>query len=291
MKKMTKVLLLCVFVLCLILGLTKGVSYAKYASNSAWNYYLESKDFYLSSDYLDVASVTNVNNNWNLEDIHFNLKNSYNDILATEFDINYTVTCTTSNEKVKCNLNDTGKNTFTGVLSHVSNCVNEVDDTNVSTLDQTECELNGYEWKSIAVTKDLYFNLISDEEYEEITVNINVTSTSPYKKTLLGTFIIAKDKSLNGTVTMEYTNYNDYDRLIVSNNYTTKKCIKITYDSNALRVDTPLDNITSYETDEAGYINSIIYEMEGKTNRSFKFYKQDENIHSKEDFTLIVSDC
>ena len=33
-----------------------------------------------------------------------------------------------------------------------------------------------------------------EEEYDEVTVNINVTSTSPYKKTLLGTYKLTKDK-------------------------------------------------------------------------------------------------
>lgn len=291
MKKQTKVLLISVWILFGIFVLTKGVSYAKYASNSAWNYYLESKDFYFSSDYLSINGMENINNNWDLSDIEFNIKNSENDILATEYDINYKVTCTTNNDKVSCNLNNTNKNEYTGVLSTVKKCVNEIDETNVSSLDNTECELGGYEWKSVISTQKIHFNLTSDEEYENVTVNINVSSTGPYKKTLLGTFKLTKDKSISGMIDSNYFNYDNYDRLVISNTHSNVKCAKVIFDSSKLRIETPLNNVKSYEKDNSGYINSIIVQISPKENLSFKFYKQDSNIYTKEDFTIIESDC
>lgn len=291
MEKITKTLLICVLALCGVLLLTKGVTYAKYVSNLVWNYYLESKDFYLSSDYLSLESVKNVNNNWDLENVYFNIKNSENDILATEYDINYKVTCTTNNEKVSCNLNDTGKNVFTGVLSTVQKCINEIDETNVTNLDKTECELNGYEWKSMVATKDLYFNLESDMDYDSIVVSVKVDSTSPFSKTLLGTFELTKDKSINGEVSLEYSNYTDYDRLVVSNSYNIEKCAKISFDSAKLRIETPLNNVISYDVDENNYINSIIVNVGSQKNKTFKFYKLDDKTYTKEDFTIIEADC
>lgn len=291
MEKVTKTLLISVLALFAILLLTKGVTYAKYASNSVWNYYLESKDFYFSSDYLDLESVKNVNNNWDLNNINFNIKNSYNDLLSTEYDINYKVTCTTNNENVLCNLNDTNKNIFNGVLSSSFKCINEVDTTNVSELDKTECELNGYEWKSMVSTKELYFNLTSDVEYESIVVNIKVESTSPFKKILLGTFELTKDKSINGVVSLNYYNFFNYDRLVVSNSYNEEKCARISFDSTKLRIETPLTDIISYEKDENGYVNSIILNIEEKKNKTFKFYKLDDVVHTKDEFTIIELDC
>lgn len=291
MEKITKTLLISVLGLITILLLTKGVTYAKYATNSVWNYYLESKDFYFSSDYLSLEGTKNVENNWDLNNIYFNIKNSYNDILATEYDINYKVTCTTNNDNVSCNLNDTNKNSFTGVLSSVHKCVNEVDTQNVSELDKTECELNGYEWKSIVSTKEIYFNLTSDVDYESVIVNIKVESTSPFKKTLLGTFELTKDKSINGVVSLSYNNYDNYDRLVVSNSYNIEKCARISFDSTKLRIETPLTDVISFNKDENGYINSIILNIEAQKNKTFKFYKLDEEVYSKEDFTIIEADC
>lgn len=291
MEKVTKTLLISVLSLFVILLLTKGVTYAKYASNSVWNYYLESKDFYFSSDYLDFESVNNVNNNWDLNNVYFNIKNSYNDILATEYDINYKVTCTTNNENVSCNLNDTNKDVFNGVLSSSFKCVNEIDTVNVSNLDKTECELNGYEWKSIVSTKEMYFNLISDVEYESVVVTIKVESTSPFKKALLGTFELTRDKSINGVVSLSYNNFSNYDRLVVSNSYNVEKCARISFDSTKLRIETPLSNVISYEKDANGYVSSIILNVEGRKNKTFKFYKLDDEVHTKEEFTIIESDC
>ena len=291
MEKVTKTLLISVLSLFGILLLSKGVTYAKYASNSVWNYYLESKDFYFSSDYLGLESVKNVNNNWNLDNIYFNIKNSSNDLLSTEYDINYKVTCTTNNDKVLCNLNDTNKNVFTGVLSSSFKCVNEVDEVNVSDLDKTECELNGYEWKSNVSAKEMYFNLTSDVEYESVVVTMKVESTSPFKKTLLGTFELTKDKSINGVVSLNYNIFSNYDRLVVSNSYSIEKCARISFDSTKLRIETPLVDVISYEKDENGYINSIILNIEAQKNKTFKFYKLDDEVHTKDEFTIIESDC
>lgn len=291
MEKITRTLLISVLLLFAVLLLTKGVTYAKYASNSVWNYYLESKEFYFSSDYLDLESVKNVDNNWDLNNIYFNIKNSYNDLLATEYDINYKVTCTTNNDKVSCNLNDTGKNVFSGVLSSSFKCVNEIDTVNVNDLDKTECELNGYEWKSMVSTKEIYFNLTSDVDYESVIVTIKVESTSPFKKTLLGTFELTKDKSINGVVGLSYYNFDNYDRLVVSNSYNIEKCARIGFDSSKLRIETPLTNVISYEKDENGYVNSIILNIEAQKNKTFKFYKLDDEVHTKDEFTIIESDC
>lgn len=291
MKKTTKILLLVVIVLSLVFLFTKGVSYAKYASNSVWNYYLESKNFYFSSDYLSTNSIVNVNNNWDLSDIEFNLKNYENNNFATEYDINYNVICTTDNIDVKCNLNDTLKDVYTGVISSEHRCINNIDTTDVSSYDKTNCELNGYEWKSINSSKTLYFNLISDKEFDSVNVSIKVTSTSPFKKVLLGTFEIKKDKSINGVISSKYTNYSNYDRLVLTNTYDEEKCVLVSFNSNNLRIDTPLVNAIEYTSDENGYINSIVTKINSRENVVFKFYKLDLDIYNIDDFTIIESDC
>ena len=50
MKKRTKYMLLLVIILGIISIITNGYSYAKYVSNSAWNYYLSTKGFYFTSE-------------------------------------------------------------------------------------------------------------------------------------------------------------------------------------------------------------------------------------------------
>ena len=84
MKKRTKYMILLVILLCIISGITYGLSFARYVSKTAWNHYLGTKGFYFSSEQLGTNKVTNVNNNWNLESTYFTLKNSQDEILITE---------------------------------------------------------------------------------------------------------------------------------------------------------------------------------------------------------------
>ena len=61
MKINRKKLLILIIILSFILMISYGVSYAKYASNSIWNYYLESKGFYFTSQTLENKRI---NNDW-----------------------------------------------------------------------------------------------------------------------------------------------------------------------------------------------------------------------------------
>lgn len=291
MKKHTKILIIIVAVLGLVSITPKAVSFAKYVSGSIWNYYLESKEFYFSSDQLDITTKENVNNNWNGKSVYFNLKNSLNDIAVTDYDITYKVTCTTDNEDISCNLNNSNSNTYEGVLSSYETCVNGTDATDVSDLDKETCQMSGYDWKKTVSTADLFFDLTSDKEIENVNVTVEVQSLSPYKKTLTGTFSLQKDNSENDKVTLNYNSYETYSRLVVSNNNVATKCARLTWDSANIKIDDTDLSIESYETDEDGYINEITFSLDGKSNRNFKFYESTPNEYTVEDFTLIDTDC
>ena len=290
MKKKTKIIIITGIMLCFLILVTNGFSYAIYASKSVWNHNLESKEFYFSSDYLKDESLKNVNNYWNGENISFNIKNSSNNELITAYDIKYKVECSTNNPKITCSINDIGSN-YSGTLSSEKACVNNIDDVDVSTYDKSTCEINGYTWSDVVAVKDLYFNLSSDEEIGSVIVTIKVTSTEPYKKVLTGTFELRKDKSLNGSVGMNYVEYDGYSRLVVSNSYNKKKCAKITWNSSNLLIDVSFDELKSSATDVDGYVNEIIVSLDSKSNRNFKFYRRGTDSYTVNDFSLIESDC
>ena len=170
-------------------------SLARYKSSSVWNYYLESHGFYFSSDFLG-NDVKNVDTLWDGNSVHFNLKNSINDSLVTEYDIRYNVTCEVlSDIPATCNLNGTNNSTFTGVLSSNARCINDIDDTDVSSFNKTECEIKGYSWQNLVANQDIYFDIVPTEGYElnNVDVSIVVNSVSPYKKSISGTFSLFKN--------------------------------------------------------------------------------------------------
>ena len=78
-------LIICILILGFILMISYGVTYARYASNSIWNYYLESKGFYFTSETLENKRI---NNEWDGSKVYFDVRNSINSYNATEYDIN-----------------------------------------------------------------------------------------------------------------------------------------------------------------------------------------------------------
>ena len=300
MKKRTKCLLLIVMLLALLSMCTYGYSFAKYVTNSAWNYYLGTKGFYFSSDELGIDKITNVNNNWDNDSIHFILKNSENDYLISDYNIEYTVKCTVKGDAAnysKCVLNGTENDVFDGVLSSSGKCVDNKYLEDVSGYNQKDCNDNNYEWIIQENYKDLYFDVVKtgNEELNYVSVLIEVTTNAPYSKKILGEFNLSSATVLEQGLDMEYNEYDNYNRLVIVNSYDEDKCVKLSFDSKDLRIDENNKNISSFGYDENGYINEIKFNISKKNSLSYIFYKTDlysEIKYDKSKFNLIESnDC
>lgn len=290
-NKQKKILILTIFIVVALVIINYRFSLAKYASDSIWNYYLKSKEFYFSSDELEETGKKNTDNTWDGESIKIHLNNSKNNSLITNYDISYKVECSIkeSNTPAKCLLNE-DKSIQEGVLSYSEACVNKKDTTDVSSYNKTNCEINGYDWVKKKTSQELSLTLTSEEELENATVLVTATATAPYKKVLTGEFVLKKDKNLLGNINMLYQNYNDYGQLIISNTYQQDQCINISWDSKKLRLDYDKSNILSSDTDTDGYINSIDINIPKKNNKTYKFYPLDTNKYDISAFNLIKKD-
>ena len=295
MKKRTKTLLLTVIFLGLICLITYSYSMAKYISNSFWNYYLSTKGFYLTSEQLDINKVTNMNNNWENNSTYFRVENSENDFLITDYDIEYTVKCTIQNEAKeysKCTLNGTESDTFTGVLSSSSKCMNKIDKQEVSIDTKEECEKKGYEWEIQENYKDLYFDILktNDHDLTYVSVLVEVTSTKPYKKTLIGEFNLSSSEIHESGLKLDYKEFANYSRAIITNPYDEKKCVKLSWDPDNLRIDETSEKVISFNQDTNNNINEIIFNIDEKNSISYLFYKNDMNkIYAYKEFQLVES--
>lgn len=297
MKKRTKSLLLIVMLLGVISLITYNYSLAKYISNSFWNYYLGTKGFYFSSDQLDTIKVTNINNNWEYDSTYFRIKNSQNDYLITDYDIEYTVKCTIqgdASEYSKCGLNGTELDTFKGVLSFSSVCINKTTKEEVNFKTKEECETNEHEWKVHESYKDLYFDVIKtgDKDINYVSVLIEVTSNSPYTKTLVGEFNLSGTDMLENGLGISYKEFDNYSRVIITNSYDEEKCAKLKWNQDNLRIDETSGEILSFKTfdDIHNQINEIIFKVDKKNSISYKFYKTDFSItYNNQEFTLVES--
>lgn len=279
-KKYLLIVLLIVVVITLSFN---GYSYAKYVYNNVQNYYLKSKGFYISSDFLDTNNVKNVNNLWDGGNVLFNLKNSLNDEVVTSYDIEYQVNCVINSdvdESVYCSLNDTGLSTINGVLSSFSSCVNEIDNTDVSSYTKEQCEINGYKWKYQVANKNLYFNIVSDNpdvDVNNVDVTIEVNTTSPYKKKISGNFVLKKNDNIINDLIIDYKNFSNYDRLSIYNGLEKNKCVRITFDSTRVLMDTSNNDFVKLETDAYANVNGFVINLDSYKSKDIIFYRSDFN--------------
>lgn len=291
-------MLILVLLLSIVCIFTHSYSLARYVSNHAWNYYLGTKGFYFSSEQLGTTKVTNINNNWNFEPIKFTLKNSENNYLVSDYDIEYSVKCTIQNEASnysKCVLNGTESNTFDGIISSSSVCKNNINDFDVSSYNKEKCESNGYEWIIEENYKDLYFDVIKtgEEELDFVNVLIEVNSTAPYSKTLYGEFNLSSGIIQESALNISYKEFNNYSRVIISNSYDEDKCVKLSWNSENLKIDeTSGEQISLYQYDDNGNINEINFNINKKDSISYIFYKTDfSKVYDNKEFSLIESDA
>ena len=266
-------------------------SFARYSSNKVWNYYLESQGLYLTSDYLDLDKK-NIDTLWDGESVHFNVKNYTSNDLITDFDIRYTVKCEVlNNDPYTCKVNGTNKSEVSLVLSSNSACINNKDEVDVSSFGKSECEMKGYTWNNIAVNQDVYFDLVSNNNTPINTANVKITvrSTSPYTKTMTGTFSLFKNKGVTGQIIKQINDNELYDELVITNSYSVRKCLLVTFDSST-RILNNMDGLISPTIDANGYINSFKITVDAKTSKKIRFYNKDLSTnYSTDDFVISES--
>lgn len=266
-----------------------GTTYAKYVYKEAHNYYLQSKGFYFTSDYLDVNTKQTVNNYWDGSSVYFNIKNNINESIVTDYDIKYKVKCTTNNANATCNLNGSGKNEIDGVLKLNAVCENNTSDgVDTSTFTYEECSSNGYTWNNKVVSEEMYFDIVGDD-ISRVNVNLEISSISPYKKTLVGKFILNKVKTTTD-IDIKYKDYSEYGILNLRNNSNTTRCVVVSFDPNNLLVN-EYNTAKSYTKNSDNYIDSLTISINSSSSANYKFYKKNNITYDASSFTIVDIDC
>lgn len=293
MKRIKKYLIILILVISLGFILSISFTFAKYVGNTIWDYFLSTKGFYLSSDNLNNNYQENINDYWDKERVYFNIKNNQNELLITEYDIEYEVTCEVTGAaslSTECLLDGTDSNITSGVLSSSKACINHTnDEVDVKNLTKSECENGGYSWENQITNRDLYFDIIfNDEEFSDIEVEITLKSTIPYKKTLTGKFILKNNLLDVDYINLKYYNYENTGNLVVSNSGLKSKIIELNWNANELLIDKDSPNIDSY-SDINNYINKIYTIIKPKSSINFTFYKiNPETIINENNFNYVI---
>lgn len=272
-------------VLTLIFVITKGFSYARYASNAVFNYYLSSKGFYFESEDLSFDTKNNVDTMWDGEKVYFTISNNSNESLASEVDINYEVKCEVLEENTtkNCTINGTDSDYLEAVLSANFGCT----DSNYKSEDT--CVANGKEWASRPASSTLYFE-VTDDENELISANVKITVTSvkPYKKELSATYSLIKDNSSLGELTMKYEDGLVNSKLIVTNSYNENKCVSVGWSAGDFIFNDKTNSYIGTSTDINGNIIGAYFMLDKMDSTSLEFYKKDTSIQYNELYFKLV---
>lgn len=279
MKSMGKKLIIgSIIIMATLLLVYKGPSLAKYVYSSIWNYKLESEAIYLTSDSLSPSVTKNVNNLWDGSVIYLNVKNSINDSVISNVEIEYTIECEVIGDAgahVSCKVNGEESNVATDVLPVSKKCVNRTTDmTDVSSFDEAACLSGGYSWDLQSVSKEASFELISDNpEYEikDLLVNITLKSKNPYKKVLSGVYTLHKANIQENEITIDYMN--EEDILSINNSYEVEKCVSLKWNPQDLVIKNSRNSFNSYVVDSEGYIKEIKIALQPKKTINYDFYK------------------
>ena len=275
------------------ISLTSG----KYVYNSVWNYYLKSKGFYFESDLLDINTKNNSNLRWDGSNIAFVIKNSLNNELISDYDINYKVTCEVLGDEanyISCNLNNSNTALFNGNLSSGTSCINNIDEEDVSLFNKMECELNGYTWQEEITSKENYFNLeLKDptKSIDEVSVKITAESLTPYHQTLSGIFHLNKVEISDNPFIIDYIDYLENGEISITNTTTGDACFEVSFDNSNFLFDADNNILDSY-ADSNNKINKISIKVKKQSNLSSKFYKiNSSQKYSVNDFVIEEKEC
>lgn len=292
MKKNKKYLIIGLICIAAAIFLPLTYSLAKYVKDVVLEYQMKSKGFYFSSPVLGKNKVIN---SWTGEAINFTLLNSLSNELVTEYDINYEVTCEVLGDEASiasCQLNDKKTSSDAGVLNSYQTCLNDKQDgINVSNYSKSECELGGYIWEVQIATQNIYFEIIpnGEQEINQVKVKIEVKSTSPYVKTLEGTFALYKTKDNYSELKTEYHDLTNMGKLELSNKQNEERCINLKWNPEELLIEEEISVYNSYLVDENNYIKEINFNIESNRSIELIFYKKTAEEITLENFD--ISDC
>lgn len=252
-------------VIIIIIAVVFSLSvFGRYLYNTAREAYFTARQFYFSSNILLAGTGAHYTyTNWDGEaafPIEFELYSYLNEISKLDYDLEYTVTCTTNDtDKVRCTVNsiaESATNTATGTIFATTNTSKAI----------------------------VYVTPITDiEEDESVTVIITASTTEPYQKTISGEFIIVAENQGTTSYSIKDVTNRDYAIFEITNISNAPIQYTIEFDPRELRIDMN-DEIYVNRKQEVtttiggkSYVKKIVFDLSAETTRRVKFYKVDKS--------------
>lgn len=231
----------------------------RFVYNNVKDLYFVSKKFYFRSDVLDTGNPTFTYSNWGGVEtypINFNLYSYQNESLKLNYDLNYTLSCTSNSNKVRCAINsENGGTSLSGTILSTSN---------------------------IAAISIYVIPLEAITSSDDIQVTITAKAIGEYEKTISAT-IKLKISSKLSTFYIKDSIGSDYAVTTVTNNNEQYTNVVLEFDPKVVRMDMAdeayIDKI-SIETekiDGTDFVKKIKFKMPKESTYDIKFYKLDSS--------------
>ena len=266
-KRLNKVKVSIVLLIVIIL-ITMSV-FGRYIYNSLRDMYLSSRNFYFTSNLLEVNEVTYNFNNWDGQDpyeIKFDLYSYIDELQKVDYDLSYNLTCVVSDEtkeNAKCTINSSAGPTT------INDAIYKANDN------KAEITLYVTPLKTLAVG-------------DKVQITITAKTENPYQKQISAKYNIEVSEELSNYKIIDQSGQN-YLTLQLINKESTASTVTLTINPAQLRLDmndAVYSIITSQDTSTIGegedeYINEITFSMEAESSRNIRFYK----VNSLQDYT------
>ena len=240
--------------------------FGRYIHNSIREAYFTAKQFYFSSNILTVNGAEFQYDDWGGLDVYsipFELYSYNNQVSKLDYNLDYSVTCSTSNpDKIKCTVNSydaTATNTDTGTIPATTNTSEVV----------------------IFVTP-----LVELSENETVKIQVTARTEVPYQKEISCEFTLKIQNPGGITYSIEDSDNKDYAILKITNTNEIASQVTLQFDPDDLRIDmndevyinriTDGDVIVESGIDGKNYAKKVVFNLEAETTKFVKFYKVDK---------------
>ena len=254
-KKLNK-LKVSIIVILIVLAITATV-FGRYIYNSVREAYLTARQFYFSSNILTVNGSEYQYEDWGGLDVYeipIELYSYNNALSKLNYDLDYSVTCTTDSDKIKCTVNSSDSSatsTGTGTIPATTN-------TSIVTIFVTP--------------------LTTLSENETVTLEVTASTSVPYQKTISCEFTLKVKNQGGVTYSIEDVVNRDYALLKLINTEEVATQVTLEFDPSVLRIDMNDESyvnrvVANDEIDENGYLETLTFSISGETIETVKFYK------------------
>ena len=269
-KKLNK-LKISIVIILIVIAFTVTV-FGRYIYNSIRETYLTTQQFYFTSNILTTNGANYIYTGWDGQQpyiIEFDLYTYINQQTKLDYDLDYTVTCSTTYSNIECEITTPNGETAEDGLSATGKIISEKNSGNNSSI------------VAVEVTP-----LTTINEGESVKVMVEASTSKPYQKTISCEFTLRRETPVGVSYTVEDVSGREYAVLRLINTNFVEAKVTVEFDPTKLRIDSNdevyvgreatgfgTQDVEGTDGNEYEYVNKFVFKIGAENSKYVKFYK------------------